>query len=71
MKILKGKVISTKMDKTATVAVQRVVVHKLYKKRYKRTKKYQVHTENPLKIGEVVSFVACRPISRRKKHKII
>src|SRR3990172_8302277 len=43
MKIFTGKVISKKMAKTATVEVERIVAHKLYKKRYKRTKKYHVH----------------------------
>ncbi len=71
MKIFTGKVISTKMSKTATVAVERVVVHPMYKKRFKRTKKYHVHDELGVKAGDRVSFTACKPISKLKKWKII
>ncbi|MBU0572550.1 30S ribosomal protein S17 [Patescibacteria group bacterium] len=71
MKIFTGQVVSTKMNKTATVAVERIVVHPMYKKRFKRTKKYHVHDELGVKVGDKVSFVACRPISKLKKWKII
>jgi small subunit ribosomal protein S17 len=71
MKIFTGKVISTKSAKTAVVAVERIVVHPLYKKRFKRVKKYQVHDERGTKEGEMVKFVACKPISKTKKWKII
>jgi small subunit ribosomal protein S17 len=71
MKILIGKVVSTKMDKTATVEVERVVVHPLYRKRYKRTKKYHVHDEIGVKVNDVVKFVASKPYSKSKKWKLI
>lgn len=71
MKILIGKVVSTKMDKTATVAVERVVVHPLYKKRYKRIKKYHVHDELGAKVNDVVKFVASKPYSKSKKWKLL
>ena len=71
MKILIGKVVSTKMDKTATVAVERVVVHPLYKKRYKRIKKYHVHDELGAKVSDVVKFVASKPYSKSKKWKLV
>jgi len=71
MKIFTGKVISTKMNKTATVSVERVVVHPMYKKRFKRNKKYHVHDEVGVKVGDKVSFVACKPISKLKKWKIV
>lgn len=71
MKIFTGKVVSTKMDKTATVEITRVVVHPVYKKRFKRTKKYQVHNELNAKEGDTVRFVASRPYSKLKKWKII
>ena len=71
MKIFTGKVISTNMQKTATVAVARIVVHPLYKKRYKRIKKYHVHDELGTNVGEVVHFVAGKPESKLKKWKII
>jgi len=71
MKIIKGKVISKKMEKTATVAVDRVIVHTKYKKRFRRTKKYHVHDEVGSKVGQFVNFVATKPISKTKKWKII
>jgi len=71
MKIFTGVVISKKMDKTATVAVERVVVHPLYKKRFRRSKKYHVHDELGVEVGQTVSFVACKPVSKLKRWKII
>jgi len=71
VKIFKGKVVSTKMAKTATVVVERILVHPIYKKRFKRARKFQVHDELGVKIGDKVSFVATRPISKTKKWKII
>ena len=71
MKIFTGQVISKKMDKTATVTVERVVKHSVYKKRYKRIKKYHVHDEFSTSVGQVVKFVACKPYSKMKKWKIV
>lgn len=71
MKIFTGKVISKKMAKTATVEVLRMIPHPVYGKRVKRTKKYQVHDEVGVNIGEMVQFVACKPISKLKKWKIV
>jgi small subunit ribosomal protein S17 len=71
MKILIGKVISKKMEKTAIVEVERIVAHKLYKKRYKRTKKYFVHDELETIVGQQVKFSASRPYSKLKKWKVI
>jgi len=71
MKVFTGKVISTKMPKTATVSVVRSFAHPVYKKRVKKTKKYHVHDTFDVKVGDVVKFVACRPISKLKKWKIV
>lgn len=71
MKVLIGKVISTKMPKTATVAVERTVVHPLYRKRFKRIKKYHVHDEIGVSEGDTVRFAASKPQSRLKKFKIV
>lgn len=71
MKIFSGKVIATKMAKTASVEVERIVAHPMYKKRLKRIKKYQVHDEIGVKVGQTVRFVATAPISKSKKWKII
>lgn len=71
MKIFAGKVISTKMDKTATVTVERLVAHPVYKKRIRRIKKYHVHDELGAKVGDKVNFVNSKPYSRLIKWKII
>ena len=71
MKQFRGKVVGTKMTKTATVLVERRKVHPLYQKSVKRTKKYQVHDELGVKVGDEVLFVETRPISKTKKWKIV
>ena len=71
MKIIIGKVISKKMQKTATVLVERMVIHPLYKKRYKKVRKFQVHDEIGVEVGKKVKFVASKPYSKTKKWKII
>jgi small subunit ribosomal protein S17 len=71
MKIFTGRVISTKMAKTATVAVERVIIHPLYKKRTRRDTKYHVHDEIGVKVGDMVKFGDSRPYSKAKKWKII
>lgn len=71
MKIFTGKIVSTKMAKTATVEVVRTVAHPLYGKRVKKTKKYHVHDEFGGKVGDVVHFAAGRPVSKLKKWKVL
>ena len=71
-KILKGVVVSDKMDKTIVVSVSRFVKHPLYGKFYKVSKKYKAHDEgNVYKIGDKVEIVETRPISKDKKFKVI
>ncbi|NQT50031.1 30S ribosomal protein S17 [Candidatus Kuenenbacteria bacterium] len=67
-----GVVTSTKMDKTAVVLVERIVMHKRYKKQYKVSRKYKVHDEkNQVKVGEKVKFEECRPLSKDKRWRIV
>ena len=71
-KILKGVVVSDKMDKTIVVKVTRFVEHKKYGKRIKVTKKYKAHDEdNVKKVGDTVEIEETRPISKDKKFKVI
>jgi small subunit ribosomal protein S17 len=68
----KGKVVSDKMDKTIVVAVETLKTHPKYKKKYRSTKNYKVHDgENKYKVGDVVEFEQCRPLSKDKSHKVI
>jgi small subunit ribosomal protein S17 len=71
MKVFTGQVISKKMEKTATVVVNRVVEHPLYKKRYKRTKKYHVQDEIGVEVGQIVKFIASKPYSKTKKWRVV
>ena len=71
MKVFTGKVIGLKQAKTATVAVERVKIHPIYKKRFKRSTKYQVQDEVGVKIGDLVKFADSRPYSKSKKWKML
>lgn len=71
MKVFTGKVIGVKQLKTATVSVDRIKIHPLYKKRFTRSTKYQVHDDVGVQVGNVVKFADCRPYSKLKKWKIL
>ena len=71
-RILKGIVVSNRSDKTLTVLVSRKVMHPVYKKYIKRSKKYSVHDENnKYKTGELVTIQENKPISKTKKWVVI
>ena len=71
-RVLTGRVTSDKMDKTVTVLVDRRVMHPLYKKYIRRSKKYAAHDEaNLCKVGDVVRIVECPPISKRKAWTVV
>ena len=63
-----GVVVSDKMQKTVTVAVERQVRHEVYGKAQRRTSKFLAHNENhDAKVGDRVAIVEARPMSRRKR----
>jgi len=67
-----GKVVSDKMDKTATVLVERQVKHPLYGKYLRRSTKFKIHDEeNTCKQGDVVKIAECRPISKDKSWRLV
>lgn len=69
--VLQGVVVGDKMDKTVTVMVERTVMHRLYHRYMKRTKKFAAHDEsNECRIGDRVVIVACRPLSKRKRWRV-
>ena len=71
-KYFTGTVVSDKMDKTIVVSVDTFGVHKLYKKRVKKSTKFHVHDENnTAKIGDVVKFMETRPLSKTKKYVLV
>ena len=70
-RILSGVVSSSNSNKTITVSVTRRIKHKLYKKIIRQTKKYHAHDENnQYNIGDTVSIIETRPISKQKKWKV-
>lgn len=72
IKELVWKVISNKGDKTLTVAVDRVKMHPLYKKRYTVTKKYYAHDEdNTANEGDVVKIRETKPMSKTKRWLLV
>jgi small subunit ribosomal protein S17 len=71
-RVLQGVVVSDKMDKTVVVKVERRLMHPLYKKFIRRSKKYAAHDEaNGAKVGDVVQIRECRPISKRKRWEVV
>ena len=69
---LTGRVVSDKMDKTITVAVERLIKHPSYGKYVRRTTKLKAHDEqNECKEGDVVAIAPCRPLSRHKSWKLV
>ena len=70
-RIIQGTVIKKAGNKTATVLVERRVMHPRYHKTVKRFKKYLIHDEkNVTKVGDVVTAIECRPISKTKSFRL-
>lgn len=67
-----GVVVSNKMDKTITVAVERKVAHPIYKKYFKKTTKLMAHDEKrECSIGDKVKIMETRPLSKRKRWRLV
>ncbi|EAJ1270061.1 30S ribosomal protein S17 [Campylobacter lari] len=68
---IQGVVVQIAGDKTATILVERKVVHPKYRKIVKRFKKYLIHDErNELKVRNTVVAIECRPLSKRKSFRL-
>lgn len=66
-RVIEGKVVSKAGDKSVVILVERKVVHPKYRKIVKRFKKYTIHDENnSVKVGDVISAIECKPISKTK-----
>jgi small subunit ribosomal protein S17 len=71
-RVISGTVIKKAGDKTATVLVERKILHPRYHKTVKRFKKYLVHDErNEANVGDKINAIECRPISKRKAFRLI
>ncbi|MBI1207316.1 MAG: 30S ribosomal protein S17 [Azospirillum sp.] len=67
-RVLQGTVVSDKGDKTVIVLVERRVMHPVYKKFIRRSKRYAAHDQdNRFKVGDIVMIEECRPISKSKR----
>jgi small subunit ribosomal protein S17 len=67
-----GRVISNKMDKSATVSVERKVKHAVYGKYIRRSTKFKIHDpNNECNEGDLVTIAECRPISKTKSWRLV
>ncbi len=67
-----GRVVSDKMDKTVSVAIERLIKHPVYGKYIRRTSKVMAHDEsNECKTGDRVSISECRPMSKNKAWQVV
>ena len=71
-RILQGVVVSDKQDKTVVVKVERQVMHPVYKKFVKKSKKYAAHDENnQYKVGDIVMIEESKPYSKTKTWTVV
>jgi len=71
-KQLIGKVVSNKMEKTVVVEIENLVMHSLYKKSVKRTKRVKSHdARNECQVGDIVRIEETRPLSREKRYRLV
>ena len=71
-RVLTGRVVSDKMDKTITVLVERRIMHPVYKKFIRRSKKYAAHDEQgKFKMGDAVRIIESAPISKTKRWAVV
>lgn len=71
-KVRVGKVVSNKMEKSITVAIERKVPHPIYRKYFNKTTKLMAHDEkNECNIGDIVKIMETRPLSKRKSWRLV
>ena len=71
-KVYQGRVVSDKMDKTITVAIETYKNHPVFGKRVKYTKKFKAHDENnEAKQGDIVRIMETRPTSATKRFRLV
>ncbi len=71
IRIIQGRVVSDKMDKTRVILVESLIRHPLFKKAVRRSTKYKIHDErNETHVGDLVSAVETRPLSKEKRHRL-
>ncbi len=67
-----GVVVSNKMDKTITIAIERKIPHPIYKKYFKKTTKLMAHDEKQeCSVGDKVKVMETRPLSKNKRWRLV
>jgi small subunit ribosomal protein S17 len=67
-----GRVVSNKMDKTIVVVVETLKKHRIYKRTFKQTKRFQAHDEeNTCQVGDIVRIEESRPLSKMKRWRLV
>ena len=67
-----GKVVSNKMDKTIVIEIEELVMHPLYRKSVRKTKKIKGHdAKNECTLGDIVKVEETRPLSKEKRYRLI
>ncbi len=67
-----GRVVSNKMDKTIVVVVETLKKHRIYKRTFKQTKRFQAHDEeNTCQVGDMVRIEESRPLSKMKRWRLV
>lgn len=70
--VLRGTVVSTAMDKTAVVEVTSLKAHPVYRKHYRKTKRYYAHDErNECQVGDIIRIAETRPLSKKKRWRLL
>lgn len=71
MRLIQGRVVSDKNDKTRIILIETTIIHPLFRKTVKRSQRIKIHDEkNEAKVGDYVSAVETRPLSRHKRHRL-
>jgi small subunit ribosomal protein S17 len=71
-KVREGVVVSDKMDKTVVVMEEKMILHPLYKKRVKKSRKYKAHDENnTCQTGDKVRIMETRPLAKTKNWRVV
>jgi len=71
-KVMTGQVVSTAMQKSAVVTIERLVKHPTYGKYVRRRSKFMIHDEkNECHVGDVVRFMETRPLSKDKRWRLL
>lgn len=71
LKIIQGRVVSDKLNKTRVILVESTFAHPLFKKMVRRSVKIKVHDErNEAKVGDLVQAIETRPLSAQKRHRL-